>query len=86
MLLHESINEYCSKFKLPGVLQNYQHLSDIASKEKMSYSEYLCKLLELENTSREFRGKQMALKMAGLPKLKTIDTFDIKVHQLIKLL
>jgi DNA replication protein DnaC len=76
--MHESINEYCSKFKLPGVLEHYQHLSDTASKNKLSYSEYLYKLLELENAGRELRGKQMVLKMAGLPKLKTIDTFDYK--------
>jgi hypothetical protein len=49
MLLHESINEYCSKFKLPGVLEHYQYLADIASEENLSYSEYLHKLLEFEN-------------------------------------
>jgi len=68
MLLHESVNEYCLKFKLPGILENYQHLSDIASKEKMSYSEYLHKLLEFENIGREQRSKEMLLKIAGFPK------------------
>jgi DNA replication protein DnaC len=86
MLLHESINEYCSKFKLPGILENYQHLADIASKENMSYSEYLYKLLELENSGRELRSKNMLLKMAGLPKLKTIDTFDYKSSSVNKTL
>lgn len=78
MLLHESINEHCFKFKLPGILEHYQHLSDVASKENMSYSEYLYKLLEFENNGREQRSKEMLLKMAGLPKLKTIDSFDYK--------
>jgi DNA replication protein DnaC len=86
MLLHETISEHCSKFKLPGVLEHYQHLADTASKEKMSYSEYLYKLLELENSGRELRGKQMVLKMAGLPKLKTIDTFDFKSSSVDKAL
>jgi len=79
MLVHESISEHCLKFKLPGVLEHYQHLSDSASKEQMSYSEYLLKLLDIENAGRELRGRQMVLKMAGLPKLKTIDTFDYKL-------
>ncbi len=78
MLLHESINEYCSKFKLPGVLEHYQYLADIASEENLSYSEYLHKLLEFENKGREQRGKQMVLKMAGFPKIKTINCFRRK--------
>ena len=76
MLLHEHISEYCTKFKLPGVLESYQYLADIAAQEKLSYSEYLCKLFEIENSGRELRGKEMVLKMAGLPKLKTVETFD----------
>ena len=86
MLLHESINEYCSKFKLPGILKHYQHLADSASKDKISYSEYLYKLLELENEGRVQRSRQMILKMAGIPKLKTIDTFDYKASSVDKTL
>ncbi len=52
----------------------------------MSYSEYLYKLLEFENVRREQRGKQIVLKMAGLPKLKTIDTFDYKSSSVDKTL
>lgn len=86
MLLHESINEYCSKFKLPGILKHYQHLADSASKDKISYSEYLYKLLELENEGRVQRSRQMILKMAGISKLKTIDTFDYKASSVDKTL
>ncbi len=86
MLVHESINEYCSKFKLPGVLAHYQYLADTASKENLSYSEYLHKLLEFEDQGREQRGKQMVLKMAGFPKLKTIDSFDYKSSSVDKTL
>jgi DNA replication protein DnaC len=52
----------------------------------MSYSEYLLKLLEIENSGRELRGKQMVLKMAGFPKIKTIDTFDYKSSSVDKTL
>jgi len=86
MLIHENINEYCLKFKIPGVLEHYQALADIASKEKLSYSEYLFRLFEYENKRREIRGKEMVLKMAGLPKIKTIDTFDFKSSSVDKTL
>ena len=86
MLLHESINEYCSKFKLPGVLKHYQHLADNASKDKISYSEYLYKLLELENEGRVQRSQQIVLKMSGIPKIKTIDSFDYKSSSVDKIL
>lgn len=86
MLLHESISEYCSKFKLAGILIHYQHLADTASKDKISYSEYLYKLLELEDEGRVQRSKQMVLKMAGIPKLKTIETFDYKTSSVDKTL
>lgn len=86
MLLHESINEYCSKFKLAGILKHYQYLADTASKDKISYSEYLYKLLELEDEGRVQRSKQMVLKMAGIPKLKTIETFDYKTSSVDKTL
>jgi len=86
MLLHENINEYCLKFKLPGILEHYQHLADIASKEKISYSEYLYKLLEFENKGREIRSKDMLLKISGIPKLKTIESFDYKSSSVDKTL
>ncbi len=86
MLLHESINEYCQKFKLAGILEHYQYLADIASKENISYSEYLYKLLEFENIGREQRSKNMLLKIAGFPKVKTIDTFDYKSSSVDKTL
>ena len=41
----------------------------IDGKESLSYSEYLLKLFEYENKKREIRGKEMVLKMAGLPKV-----------------
>jgi DNA replication protein DnaC len=86
MLVHESIDEYCLKFKLPGILEHYKYLSDKASQEKLSYSEFLKKLLEFENEGRELRSKQMLLKISGIPTLKTIDNFDYKSSSVDKTL
>ena len=60
MLLHEQINEYCIKFKLLGVLTHYSHLADKAAEDKLSYSEYLCKLFEIEEQSRAKRKRDGA--------------------------
>lgn len=86
MLVFESINEYCIKFKLPGILKHYQHLADNASQDKISYSEYLYKLLDIENEGRVQRSQQMILKMSGIPKIKTIDSFDYKSSSVDKTL
>lgn len=86
MLVHESINEYCLKFKLPGILKHYQNLANSASEDKISYSEYLYRLLEFENDGRLQRSRQMALKLAGIPKIKTIDSFDYKSSSVDKTL
>ena len=52
----------------------------------MSYNKYLYKLLEFENGGREQRSKEMLLKIAGFPKIKTIDTFDYKSSSVDKTL
>lgn len=86
MLIHESIKEYCGKFKLAGIFQNYQALSDMASQNNLSYTEYLLKLFEYENSARDIRGKEITLKMAGIPKIKTIETFDFSSSSVDKII
>jgi DNA replication protein DnaC len=76
MLVHERIAEYCRTFKLPGVLEHYAALAEHASEENLAYTEYLCRLLEHEERRRQERGRETMLRMAGLPVIKTIDTFD----------
>lgn len=85
-MLHETINEYCTSFKLSGMLEHYQHQADIAVKDKLSYSQYLCNLLEYENNQRTLRAKETMLKFASFPKVKTIDTFDYKSSSVDKTL
>ena len=78
MLVHEGINTLCTKFKLTGILEHYEYLSDLCAKENISYSEFLYKLLEYEDKKKEQSSKEMLLKLAGFPKAKTIETFIFK--------
>jgi DNA replication protein DnaC len=75
-MLNEKINELCDLLKLPGIYQSYSYISDKASNEDLSYSEYLYEILQSEYQLRDKRSKETLLKFASFPKVKTIDTFD----------
>jgi DNA replication protein DnaC len=86
MLLHNQIEEYCIKFKLNGILNHYQALSQIAVDNKLSYIEFLLKLLEYEAKIKDERSKQTLLKFASFPKIKSIEEFDFKYSSVDKTL
>lgn len=71
-----SISQSCETLKLNGILQSYQTIADECGKIKASYSEYLDQVLQYELLQRDQRAKEMMLKVAGLPILKTLDMFD----------
>lgn len=70
------IQNSCEILKLLGVLQSYQSIADECGKLNASYSEYLDQLLKYELLQREDRAKEMVLKMAGFPVVKTLANFD----------
>lgn len=71
-----NISKSCEILKLNGVLQSYQSIADEFCKIKASYSEYLDQILNHELMIREQRAKEVVLKLAGLPVLKTLEMFD----------
>ena len=81
-----NINQNCEILKLSGVLQCYQSIADECGKINASYSEYLDQVLNYELTQRDLRAKDMVLKMAGLPVIKTLDTFDYTSSNINKML
>lgn len=70
------ITNSCEALKLNGILHSYQAIADECSKIGASYSEYLDQVLKYELAQREQRGREIVLKMAGFPVLKTMDMFD----------
>ena len=71
-----NISQSCAILKLNGVLHSYQSIADECSKIKASYSEYLEQILAYELQQRDQRAKEIMLKLAGLPILKTMEMFD----------
>ena len=74
----------CEELKISGVLQSYQSIADECAKESLSYTEYLAKVLDYELNTREQRGRQATLKLAGFPITKTLTDFDftsVKVNK-----
>lgn len=79
-----TISQNCETLKLTGILQCYQSIADECGKTKASYSEYLDMVLQYELTLRDQRAKDISLKLAGLPVLKTLEGFDFNssnIHQ-----
>lgn len=70
------ISNSCSALKLGGILSCYQSIADECGKLNASYSEYLDQILKYELMQREQRAKDMVLKTAGFPIIKTLQNFD----------
>ena len=70
------ISNSCHTLKLSAVLNSYQSLADECGKINASYSEYLDQVLKYELMQRDIRAKEIVLKLAGFPVLKTMDMFD----------
>ncbi len=71
-----NISQSCEVLKLNGILHSYQSIADECSKIKASYSEYLEQILQYELRQRDQRAREIMLKLAGLPILKTMEMFD----------
>lgn len=70
------ISSSCQTLKLTAILSSYQAIADECGKINASYTEYLDQVLKYELAQREIRAKEMVLKMAGFPVLKTMEMFD----------
>lgn len=79
-----SISNACEILRLAGVLQSYSALADECAKNNLSHTEYLSKVLTYELANREQRSRQMVLKMATLPSVKTLEMFDFNSSSINK--
>jgi DNA replication protein DnaC len=72
------IKDYLKRLRLPTISKNYLELASDAEKNKASFEDYLCCLLELEVHGRDARNKKQRLSDAKFPVLKTLDTFQFE--------
>lgn len=79
-LQHERIDNLCQQLELNGVLQSYSNIAQNSANNNESYTDFLEKILEEEWSIRKFKGKQMLLKTAGFPYIKTFEQFDLSYN------
>ena len=74
--INEQIQAYATIFKLPAIKNSFSSIADEAAKKNLSYTQFLLKLFEYEYEKKIQRAKETTLKMAGFPKVKTLEMFD----------
>ena len=74
--INTSIEAYCKLLSLSSISQTYEALAIEASKTKISYQEYLYKLLQQQIIDRVDRSINSKIKKAGFPYIAKIEEFD----------
>ncbi|MBW2650836.1 MAG: IS21-like element helper ATPase IstB [Deltaproteobacteria bacterium] len=74
--MHQNITEYCKVLSLPVVASTYEKEAEAAAKAKISYQEYLYKVLQQQLVVRIDNSINAKIKKARFPFLKTLEEFD----------
>ncbi len=77
-MLNERLLAAFEELKFMSIPQIYDHHAEEASKNSISYLEFLDKLLWAEIEAKRQRAIKTNIKLAKLPYLKTIDEFDFE--------
>jgi len=79
-LVLERIDMNLSRLRLPCIREILQRVTQSCEKQGKSYLSFLDELLEEEVAQKEQRRIETALKISGLPFIKSIDEFDFTFH------
>ncbi len=74
--LKANIESYCKLLSLASVAENYETAAIDAAKAKLSYQDYLYKLLQQQIIDRVDRSINARIKKAGFKYLATLEAFD----------
>ncbi len=74
----ERIDTLCEELSLTAVAHDYATLADEAAQKKWSFVAYLERVLGAEAALRAERSRQMLVKLAGFPTIKTLEHFDFE--------
>jgi len=72
----EQLNSYLKTLSLHRIRENYLVESDKAAKTKLSYQEYLLRLVEMEVLSKIDRSINRRIQLAAFPQVKRLEEFD----------
>lgn len=82
--MRANIESYCKLLSLSSVAENYEAAALDAAKTKISYQEYLYKLLQRQIVERVDRSINARIKKAGFPYMATLDSFDFNFQPQIE--
>ncbi len=75
-LQQERIAALCEELKLPAVSTEWSALAQRAADTQASFADFLTSLLETEHAAKTERTRQALLKLATLPAVKTLESYD----------
>lgn len=76
MSTNEQLNFYLKSLSLNRIRENYATESENAAKAKLSYQDYLYRLVEMEAMSKLDRSINRRIQLSGFPMLRKIEEFD----------
>lgn len=76
--MSDKIDALCAELSLTAVANHYATLADEAAKKKRSYIDYLEQVLGEEAALRAARSREMLIKLATFPGVKTLEDFDFE--------
>ena len=74
--INKSIEAYCKLLSLSSISQTYETIAIEATTSKISYQEYLYKLLQQQIIDRVDRSINTKIKKAGFPYIAKLEEFD----------
>lgn len=75
-LQQQRIRALCDDLKLPALSSEWSALAQRAADTQASFADFLTAALESEQAARTERTRQMLLKLATLPAVKTVEAYD----------
>jgi DNA replication protein len=75
-LQQQRISALCEELNLPAMSAEWSALAQRAADSQASFADFLNSLLETEQAARTERIRQTLLKLATLPTVKTIESYD----------
>jgi DNA replication protein DnaC len=75
-LQQERLEALCAQLKLDRMASQYPAVAQQAAQEELSFSDFLERLLTLEVNGRTERSREMLLRMASFPAIKTLESYD----------
>ena len=79
--MSERIETLCAALSLTAIGRDYANLADEAARKKLSFTDYLEQVLQAEHALRQERSRDMLVKLATFPSVKTLEEFDFKAAE-----